>query len=98
MIHVYLFTTRHDDPMQEQEEVCAVVSKYLGSEITPQTDGVRIVRCQAGEPKEAHVLCEFPLASGGGFCGGRSEVLCMSFLCLRRMNLRRTIAGIEEAS
>ena len=98
MIHVYLFTTRHDDPTQEEEEVCEVVSKHLGSEHHATDGRCGIVRCQAGQPKEADVLCEFPLAEGGGFCGVVVKFYVCPCLCARHMNLRRTIAGIDETS
>ena len=61
MIHVYLFTTRHDDPKQEHEEVCEVVSKHLGSKITPDMEGVELFDVRLVSPKKRMYCASFRL-------------------------------------
>ena len=61
MIHVYLFIPRGDSAGGEHEEVCRVVSRHLGAEISPATKDVELWDVRLVSPKKRMYCASFRL-------------------------------------
>lgn len=61
MVHVYLFIQKMDSEEEEHRAVCEKVSKHLGAEILPGTEGVELWDVRLVSPKKKMYCASFRL-------------------------------------
>lgn len=68
-IHVYCFSPKQEDPVQEAKEVCGIVSTYLGSTIEPSDPEVEVYDVRLVSPHKKMFCASFRLPQEVAFAG-----------------------------